>query len=88
MTLAHLAHMQAQAQEPAVAGEARPDSPMDMHGTNTGSDAQQSRPADLQTPGGGAEPCPARPAPVQQAAQLTGRRLKVSIYFTGLRFCS
>jgi hypothetical protein len=76
--------MHARAQEPAGANEARPDSPIDMHRDDTTAHAQQSRPGGSGTPGDGAQPCRVPGAPIQQAAQLMGRRLKVSISCTML----
>jgi hypothetical protein len=76
--------MHARAEEPAGANEARPDSPIDMHRDNSQAHAQQTRPGGSEASESGAEPCAVPAAPIQQAAQLMGRRLKVRLSFTRL----
>jgi hypothetical protein len=74
--------MHVRAQEPADANAARPDSPIDVHRNESQADAQQSGSGGPGAPGSNAQSCQVPAAPLQQAARLMGRRLKVSISFT------
>jgi hypothetical protein len=71
------ASMHAHAKEQAAAGGVRPDSPIEMHRDVRESDAQQPGSDAPQTPGSGLPFSSERTTPVQQVAQLMGRRLKV-----------
>lgn len=66
----------------AAAPAGRPDSPFDMHtherDAESSPDAHQDRAAPAAS-SAEADTAASRPAPVQQAAQLLGRRLKVGI---------
>jgi hypothetical protein len=70
--------MHAHAEKPAVADADRADSPIDMHRNDAHSDAQQSGSCESQADTSGAVSSTSQAAAVQQAAQLMGRRLKVS----------
>ncbi len=67
----------------AAAPAGRPDSPLDMHSHEHDADSSTGAHQDRAAPAASsaeADTAASRPAPVQQAAQLLGRRLKVGIF--------